>query len=136
MDPILSNPSQQNPVLDIAPDVFKARSSAEAQAHPVIPGFQSVGAGIGPVSSINSLNFTSNSQGWGLGSSGDAQFNGNHVVSTHFTPCAKMLGTTIYVSDGTSPNGTLSGATGDICLKCDSGKLYICVGSTTWFAPS
>lgn len=125
-----------NQIVDIAPDVIRQKSSQEASNRPVVPGFQNTGAGIAPVQSINSANFTSNSSGWGLSSNGDAQLNGNHVVTTHFTPVVSMLGTTIYISDGTSPNGTLNGSTGDIALKCDSGKLYVCVGSTTWFAPS
>jgi len=131
-DPI-PNPKD---VVDIAPDVTIAKSSVEAMAKPIIPGFQSSGAGVSPVYALNSLSFVSNGAGWGLGSNGDAQFNGNHVVSTHFTPTIKLNGVTIYVSDNTSPNGTLSGATGDIVLNGDGGKLYVCVGGTSWYAPA
>jgi hypothetical protein len=128
-----NNPGQ---IIDIAPDLLRQKSSSESAQRPIVPGFQNTAAGVAPTQSINSANFTSNSQGWGLTSAGDAQFNGTHLVSTHFTPVAKFLGTTLYVSDGTSPNGTLNGASGDICIKADAGKLYFCVGSTTWVAPS
>lgn len=131
-DPV---PDPRQP-LDIAPDATRAQSSVEAMAKPIIPGFQSSGAGIAPVYALNSLSFVSNGAGWGLGSNGDAQFNGNHVVSSHFVPVLKLKGVTIYVSDLTSPSGTLSGATGDIVLHADGGKLYVCVGGTTWYAPA
>lgn len=121
---------------DIAPDVIRQKSAAETAQRPIVPGFQNTGAGIAPVQSINSANFTSNSQGWGLTSAGEAQFNGTHLVSTNFTPVARFLGVTLYVSDGTSPNGVLSGASGDICLRGDAGKIYFCVSTTTWVAPS
>lgn len=129
----LPNP---NEVVDIAPDPIRQKSSAEASQRPVVPGFQNTGAGVAPVSSINSANFTSNSSGWGLTSNGDAQFNGNRIVSDHFTPVARFLGVTIYVSDATSPHGNLSGSSGDICLRGDAGKIYFCVSGTTWVAPS
>lgn len=129
----MDNPNQ---VLDIAPDQIRQKSSAEASQRPVVPGFQNIGAGIAPVQSINSANFTSNSSGWGLTAAGTAQFNGTHLVSTNFTPVVTFLGTTIYISNGTSPNGVLSGASGDIALKCDSGKMYVCTGGTVWYAPS
>lgn len=132
MDPL----PQFNQIIDIFPDKIKAQSSSEALAKPIIPGFQNSGGGISPVYALNSLNFVANSYGWGLGSNGDAQANGNHVVTIHFTPCFKLKGVTIYVSDATSPNGTLSGATGDICLNGDGGKLYVCVGGTVWYAPA
>ena len=125
-----------NQTVDAAPDQVAKKSYVDSSTRPVVPGFQNRGAGIAPTNSINSANFTSNAGGWGLGSNGDAQFNGNQIVSGHFTPVTKFLGVTLYVSDLTSPNGTLSGATGDICLKGDSGKLYVCAGGTTWYAPA
>lgn len=133
MDPIVPQNEQG---FDIAPDQIPVKSSAEAMQKPIIPGFQQTGAGISPVISLNSLNFVANGGGWVLGSNGDAQFNGNHVVTTHFTPTVKLKGVTIYVSDATSPNGTLTGATGDIVLNGDGGKLYVCVGGTVWYAPA
>lgn len=56
------------------------------------------------------------------------------IVSTHFrkilaeenTACA------IWVSDGTTPNGALTGQAGDICLNGDSGNIYKCTGTTNW----
>lgn len=129
-------PTQPINTFDIAPDKIRAQSSAEALAKPIIPGFQNSGGGISPVYALNSLNFVSNGSGWGLGSNGDAQINGNHVVQGHWTPVLRLLGVTIYIADGTSPNGTLNGATGDIVLKADGGKLYVCVGGTTWYAPA
>lgn len=126
---------KENQIQDIHPDVVKPKSSAETSNQPILPGFQSTGSGIAPVGAINSLNFTANSLGWGLSPNGDAQFNGNHKVSTHFTPVAKFLGLTLYVSDGTTPDGNLTGATGDLCMGADNGKLYFCAGGTTWTNP-
>ncbi len=54
------------------------------------------------------------------------------AVSTHFTRAASFIGKNIYVSDGTTPNGNLTGATGDICLDGTGGALYFCVTGTTW----
>jgi len=41
-------------------------------------------------------------------------------------------GMVMWVSDGTSPNGALSGNVGDICFYGDSGKMYHCTGTTNW----
>jgi hypothetical protein len=38
---------------------------------------------------------------------------------------------TTYIANNTTPNGTLSGASGDIC-KSTNGSLYICQGGTVW----
>jgi hypothetical protein len=128
-------------VVDISPDPVRQKSSAEIAARPIIPGFQNTGVGIAPTKSINSANFTNNSQGWGLASNGDAQFNGNRIApvvsgSGQFTPVLKLKANTIYISNGTSPNGVLSGATGDIVFHGDGGKMYFCIGTTTWTAPA
>lgn len=40
----------------------------------------------------------------------------------------------MWMSDGTTPNGALSGTAGDICINCDSGKTYYCTGTTSWTA--
>jgi len=118
--------------VDIAPDVIRPKTAAETMAKPITNNFQSSGAGISPVGSFNSLNFQSNSNGWGFGSNGDAQINGNHQVSTSFTPVLRLKGLTIYVSDGTSPHTVLDGATGDLCLNCGTGKAFTCAGGTSW----
>lgn len=38
----------------------------------------------------------------------------------------------VYVSNGTNPNGNLSGNIGDICFNGPSGQPFYCSGSTTW----
>ncbi len=128
MEPV----ANQNQILEISPDVFKPKTSDELMKRPVVPGFDYIGAGVGPSSSLSSRNYISDSSGWGIISNGDAQFNGNHVVSGHFTPVIKLLGLTVYVSDTTSPNGNLTGGTGDICFGADNGKAYKCTGGTSW----
>lgn len=81
---------------------------------------------------IQSSNFKENSRGFQFDINGDVQINGNRLVSTNFTPVLKAKGLTIYVSDGTTPNGALSGNAGDICFGADSGKAYKCTSTTTW----
>jgi hypothetical protein len=127
---------RKNQVVDFAVDKIPVKSPENTVQRPITPGFQNSGVGVSPTNSLNSLNFGSNSSGWGLSTNGDAQFNGNRVVSSHFTPCIQLKGNTIYISDGTSPNGTLSGSTGDIVFHGDGGKMYFCVGGTTWTAPA
>lgn len=62
----------------------------------------------------------------------------NTATSTHFNPMINMDGTgaavIIWKSDGTTPNGNLSGSAGDICLGADGGKAYYCTGTTNWTA--
>lgn len=94
--------------------------------------FRISGTNISPIPAFNSLNFQSGLSGWGLGSSGNVELNGNRIVSTHFTPAFSMKGLTIYISDGTSPSGALNGRAGDICFGADSGKAYKCTSTTTW----
>lgn len=38
----------------------------------------------------------------------------------------------IWLSDGTTPNGNLSGTAGDICLNGTSGQAFYCTGTTNW----
>jgi hypothetical protein len=45
-----------------------------------------------------------------------------------------LRGLTIWTSDGTTPNGNLSGFIGDICFGADGGKAYYCTGTTNWTA--
>lgn len=57
------------------------------------------------------------------------------VTSGHFVKEILFGGsssTVLWVSDGTTPNGNLSGTAGDICLNCDSSTVYYCTGTTSW----
>jgi hypothetical protein len=57
------------------------------------------------------------------------------VSSTHFYKIATLQTTTIWCSDGTTPNGNLGGNIGDWCMNGDSGKPYWNNnGSTGWTA--
>jgi len=56
------------------------------------------------------------------------------VTSTNFRRVASFNTITLWVSDGTSPNGVLSGNVGDICFGADNGQVYYCGGTTTWTA--
>lgn len=82
--------------------------------------------------SIQSQNFIGGAQGWGLSSIGDVQMNGNILTSAHFTKVFSAKNVSFYVSDGTTPNGNLSGNAGDVCFGADSGNAYKCTSGTTW----
>jgi hypothetical protein len=59
----------------------------------------------------------------------------NRLTSTNFRQVFKEsnTGVSIWISDGTDPNGALTGADGDICLKGPLGKTYYnSGGGTTW----
>jgi hypothetical protein len=99
---------------------------------PPVEPFRVSGNGISPVPSFNSMNFQTGVSGWGLGSSGNTEFNGSRTIAGHFTPVLSMKGLSIYISDGTTPNGALTGRAGDICFGADSGKAYKCTTGTTW----
>jgi hypothetical protein len=60
------------------------------------------------------------------------RFMGGAVISTNFTPVIMLKNITIYISNGTTPNGNLSGKAGDICFGADAGKAYKCTSTTTW----
>lgn len=93
----------------------------------------SIGATTSPhTKNFRSVNFRSGTDGWSLGSDGNTQFNGNKLTSTHFTKVLSLKGVSLYVSDGTTPNGNLSGTAGDICLNGPSGQPFYCGGGTTW----
>lgn len=81
---------------------------------------------------IQSTNWKDDTLGWRLNTNGEAEFNGARTVSTNFRPAVKLFGVTIYVSNGTTPNGNLSGNAGDICLKGATGNAYKCTSGTTW----
>jgi hypothetical protein len=58
----------------------------------------------------------------------------NAVVTTNFR---KVIGETntginIWWSNGTDPNGTLTGVAGDICLNGATNKPAYCTGTTVW----
>ncbi len=59
-------------------------------------------------------------------------FRGGALAATHFTPTLTLKNITIYISDGTTPNGNLPGMAGDVCFGADSGKAYKCTSTTTW----
>lgn len=56
--------------------------------------------------------------------------------STNFFRVLRLTGgatdTYVWVSDGTTPNGNLSGTAGSICLNGPSGQTFYCSGGTTW----
>lgn len=54
------------------------------------------------------------------------------VVSTNFKIMMKLFLYTVYTSNGTTPNGNLTGVQGDICLNGPSGQAFYCGGGTTW----
>jgi hypothetical protein len=56
-------------------------------------------------------------------------------TGSKFKAAAKFCGFTLWVStDGTTPNGNLTGTAGDICLNASSSKPLICTGTTNWSA--
>lgn len=57
-------------------------------------------------------------------------------TSTNYFKGIKVNGFTIWAGNGTTPNGNLSGTTGDLLIGGDSGKAYICTATTTWAALS
>lgn len=63
----------------------------------------------------------------------------NSTVSNHFKQYIALGSSTggfstlkIWVSDGTNPNGNLSGTAGDPCFNGTSNQLYVCNGGTAW----
>lgn len=56
----------------------------------------------------------------------------NAVVSTNFKKIANYAGVTLWVSNGTDPNGTLTGTAGDICYNGATNKPAYCTGTTVW----
>ena len=90
-------------------------------------GHTLVGFGVsGAASTANSLELDHNGTGFPL------LINNTSLVSSHFKKTLSLVSTVVWVSDGTTPNGNLSGTTGDICLNGDSGQTYICSGTTVW----
>lgn len=56
--------------------------------------------------------------------------------TTVFKKVMEIAGITFYVSNGTTPNGALTGVKGDVCYFGDSaGRTFVCsVAGTTWAA--
>ena len=54
------------------------------------------------------------------------------VTSTNFKKVITAGGVTIWTSDGTTPNGNLSGTAGDICLNGAGSAIFFCTGTTSW----
>ena len=97
-------------------------------------GIISKGATLTPgVNNFRSTRFTTDNVGWSLHSEGTSETNGGGtVVSTNFYRVHKFKGISLWVSDGTTPNGNLTGATGDLCLNGPSGQPFKCTSTTTW----
>lgn len=56
----------------------------------------------------------------------------NAVVDTNFQLIANFSGSKIFRSDGTTPDGNLTGAQGDVCFNGPGGQLFNCTGGTNW----
>lgn len=55
-------------------------------------------------------------------------------TSTNYFKAIAMNGYTLWIGNGTTPNGNLSGTAGDWLIGGDSGKGYFCTGTTSWTA--
>lgn len=59
----------------------------------------------------------------------------NVKFTKHFVMTDGTKVVTIWISqDATTPNGTLSGTAGDICLNGPSSRMFYCTGTTNWTA--
>lgn len=57
------------------------------------------------------------------------------LVSTNFKIMMELDGVTVYISDGTTAEGNLTGVAGDICLNCAAGVAMYCdANGTNWTA--
>lgn len=91
---------------------------------------------------FKSTNFKSGEAGWSLRADGTFEANQttiitkNPIVSTNFRKIISdsVTGISIWVSNGTTPNGNLTGVEGDICLNSSAtGQLFYCTANgTTW----
>jgi len=54
------------------------------------------------------------------------------VVNTNFKKVISIDNIIQFKSDGTTPEGNLSGALGDVCFNGPNGFMYRCQGGTTW----
>lgn len=55
-------------------------------------------------------------------------------ATAHFYAAIKVNSNTIWVGDGTTANGTLSGTAGDILINGGASKIEFCTGTTNWTA--
>ena len=53
-------------------------------------------------------------------------------TSTNFKKIKNEAGVTSWVSNGTTPNGNLSGTAGDTCKNGTGGQMFYCTGTTNW----
>ncbi len=56
------------------------------------------------------------------------------AVSTHFYKFATINSVTIWIGDGTTANGALTGTAGDLLINGGSNKPEYCTGTTSWTA--
>lgn len=54
------------------------------------------------------------------------------LTSTHFQKQMVLGGVTLWTSDGTDPNGALTGTAGDVCYNGATNKPAYCTGTTVW----
>ena len=96
---------------------------------PAIYGEKSSGGGTGPVAQF--VNYKT------INSFPVLALTNSSPTSTNFNKMITMGGVgsaSIWISNGTTPQGNLSGVAGDICLGGDSGNIYRCTGTTNWTA--
>jgi hypothetical protein len=55
-------------------------------------------------------------------------------TSTNYFKACTFNGYTLWIGNGTTPNGNLSGTAGDWLIGGDTGKGYFCTGTTSWTA--
>jgi len=71
-----------------------------------------------------------------IASVASAQFKNTIATSTNFYRIMQFNGggttRTLWISDGTTPNGNLSGTVGDVCFYGPSGQPFYCTGGTNW----
>ena len=53
-------------------------------------------------------------------------------TSTNYKKIASFAGVSLWISDGTTPNGNLSGTAGDVCFNGASSQIFFCTGTTSW----
>lgn len=58
----------------------------------------------------------------------------NAAISTHFFKFATVNSVTIWIGDGNTGNGALSGTAGDVLFNGGSNKPEYCTGTTSWTA--
>lgn len=54
------------------------------------------------------------------------------LTSTNFQKVANFGGSVLWRSNGTDPNGALSGTAGDVCINCNTSLIKKCTGGTAW----